>query len=65
MNTTNAVHKVEMEFSKPPAHVFQHVIDLSRWWPEEVEGECSGPGDELVFRSGDSITRAPIIRSKN
>ena len=43
-----------MEFSKSPAQVFQHVIDLPRWWPEEVEGECSGVGDELVFRSGES-----------
>jgi hypothetical protein len=41
-----------MEVSKSPADVFNHVIDLSRWWPEEYVGDNIRLHSEFIFRSG-------------
>lgn len=44
-----------IEVAKQPTDVFNHLInDVSKFWPEELEGECSKLNDEFVFRSGDS-----------
>ena len=52
MKKTN--YSVAIEVEKSPDDVFNHVINLSQWWPEEFEGEDIKLNDEFVFRSGDS-----------
>ena len=41
----NTKYSVEIEVTKFPDMVFNHVIDLSKWWVEEFVGE------ELKFDS--------------
>ena len=52
MKKTN--YSVVIEVEKSPDDVFNYVINLSQWWPEEFEGEDIKLNDEFVFRSGDS-----------
>lgn len=49
-----ANYTVEIEVAKSPNDVFNHVIDLSKWWPEEFEGESIKLSTEFVFRIGDA-----------
>jgi len=53
-NYKAANYTVEIEVAKSPDDVFNHVIDLSKWWPEEFEGESIKLNTEFVFRTGDS-----------
>ena len=53
MNYTTAKYTVAIEFAKPLNDVFDHVIDLSKWWPEEFEGESIKLDTEFVFKTGD------------
>ncbi|HWK02436.1 MAG TPA: SRPBCC domain-containing protein [Puia sp.] len=52
-NYKAANYTVEIEVAKSPNNVFNHVIDLSKWWPEEFEGESIKLNTEFVFRMGD------------
>lgn len=46
---------IAIEVSKSKAEVFNHLIhDVSKFWPEELEGECAKLNDEFIFRSGNS-----------
>lgn len=48
-------YSVTIEVAKSPDVVFDHIInDVSKFWPEEFEGESTKLNDEFVFRSGDS-----------
>lgn len=49
-----AKYTVEIELVKSPDDVFDHLIDLSKWWPEEFEGESIKRNSEFIFRTGDS-----------
>jgi hypothetical protein len=50
-----ANYTVTIEIAKSPNDVFNHIInDVSKFWPEEFEGESSKLNDEFVFRSRDS-----------
>ena len=49
----NKTYTVAIECSKPPEVVFNHVVDLSTWWPEEYAGEAIDLNTEFVLRSGD------------
>jgi hypothetical protein len=52
---TKANYTVAIEVAKSPNDVFNYIInDVSKFWPEELEGECSKLNDEFVFKSGDS-----------
>src|SRR6186997_2509208 len=52
-NHTAAKYTVAIEVAKPPDVVFNHLInDVSKFWPEEFEGESTKLNDEFVFRSG-------------
>lgn len=52
---TSAKYTVAIEVAKSPGVVFDHLIhDVSKWWPEDVEGLSSKLNDEFVFRTGDS-----------
>jgi len=54
-NYTKANYSVAIEVSKSLTDAFNYIInDVSRFWPEELEGECNKLNDEFVFRSGDS-----------
>ena len=49
------VYKVAIDVAGSPTDVFNHLIhDVSKFWPEELEGVCSKLNDEFVFRTGDS-----------
>jgi hypothetical protein len=51
----NKKYTVAIEVAKSPNDVFNHVInDVSKFWPEEFEGESTKLNDEFEFRSGDS-----------
>ena len=52
-NYKAANYTVEIEVAKSPDDVFNHVINLSKWWPEEFEGENIKLNTEFVFRTGD------------
>ena len=47
-------YSVTITVSKTPEEVFNSINDVSKWWPEEVEGESAKLNDEFVFRSGDT-----------
>jgi hypothetical protein len=53
-NYKTAKYTVEIEVAKSPDNVFNHVIDLSKWWPEEYEGEDIELNTEFVLKTGDS-----------
>src|SRR6185369_944350 len=50
--TTN--YSVEIELPKPLTVVFNHLINLKEWWPEDFEGEDVRLNSEFVFTTGDS-----------
>jgi len=50
----SANYTVAIELAKFPDAVFNHLIDLSKWWPEEFEGESIKLNAEFVFRTGDA-----------
>jgi uncharacterized protein YndB with AHSA1/START domain len=53
-NYKPAKYSVEIELAKSPDDVFDHLIDLSKWWPEEFEGGSIKLNSEFIFRTGDS-----------
>src|SRR5450432_2023237 len=52
-NYTTANYTVAIELTKSPSDVFNHVINLSKWWPEEFIGENIKLNTEFVFKTGD------------
>jgi hypothetical protein len=53
-NYIAANYSAELEVAKAQDYVFNHVINLSKWWPEEFEGGSIQLNTEFVFRTGDS-----------
>jgi hypothetical protein len=53
-NYKAAHYTVAIEFTKPPDDVFNHVINLSKWWPEDYKGENLELNTEFVLTSGDT-----------
>jgi hypothetical protein len=53
-NCKAANYTVEIEVARSPNDVFNHIIDLSKWWPEEFEGESVQLNAEFVLRTGDT-----------
>ena len=49
-----AIYTVEIELAKIPSDIFNHVIDLKKWWPENFEGEDIKLNSEFEFQTGDS-----------
>ena len=49
----HTINKVSIEFSKTPIDVFNHVIDLANWWPEEFVGDKLKLNSEFVLKTGD------------
>lgn len=52
-NYTKAQYAVAIELTKPSDDVFNHLIDLSKWWPEQFAGENLKPGVEFILKTGD------------
>ena len=51
-NYSKANCSVAIEVAKPANYVFNHLInDVSKFWPEELEGECSKLNNEFIFKT--------------
>lgn len=50
---TNHIYTTSMEVPFSPNDVFNHVIDLSKWWPEEYIGGSIGLDTEFVYKTGE------------
>jgi hypothetical protein len=48
------IYTVAIEVEKSPNDVFNHVIDLPKWWPEDFEGETIKLNSVFVLKTGDS-----------
>jgi len=53
-NYTKAHYSVSVMLTKPIGYVFDHIIDLSQWWPEDFSGEKIKLDSEFVLSSGDT-----------
>jgi methyltransferase-like protein len=53
-NYKKAKYSVEIELAKTPNDVFNHLINLSKWWPEDFEGESIKLNNDFILRTGDS-----------
>jgi len=53
-NYKAANYTVEIEIAKSPDDVFNPVIDVSKWWPEQFEGESLKLNSEFIFSSGET-----------
>ncbi|HTQ29437.1 MAG TPA: hypothetical protein VMI35_14975, partial [Puia sp.] len=52
---TTVKYSVTIQVAQSPKEVFYHIVnDVSKFWPEEFEGQCSNLNDEFVFSTGDS-----------
>jgi len=49
----NKKYTVAIDFSKSQDDVFNHLLELSKWWPEEFLGDQINLNKEFVFRTGD------------
>jgi hypothetical protein len=49
----NHIYTTSIEVPFSPNYVFNHVIALSKWWPEEYIGESIEPDTEFVFKTGE------------
>ena len=52
MKYATVKYTTELEVEKPVSDVFEHVIDLAKWWPEEFEGESLQLNTEFVLKTG-------------
>ena len=53
-NYKRAKYSVELSLDKSPGDVFNDVINLTKWWPEDFVGENIKMNTEFVFRTGDT-----------
>ena len=53
-NYKTANYSVAIELEKSPNEVFNHLINLKKWWPEDFEGDDIELNSEFVFTTGDS-----------
>ena len=49
-----ANYSVAIELTKSPNDVFNSLINLKKWWPEDFDGEDIKLNSEFVFTTGDS-----------
>ena len=52
-NYSKANYTVIIEVAKSPEYVFNHVIDLSKWWPEDFAGGGIKLNSDFVLTIGD------------
>jgi uncharacterized protein YndB with AHSA1/START domain len=58
---TTTTYSVSTEFARSPKEVFDHITNLSKWWPEDFVGEGLSLGAEFVFEIGDSHYSKNIV----
>lgn len=49
----NVSYSTSIEVPFSPAVVFKHLNNVTKWWPEEFDGESTQLGDEFVLKTGD------------
>ncbi len=49
-----AVYSVSVELPKEVHEVFNHLINLKNWWPEDFEGNEIHLNSDFILRSGDT-----------
>lgn len=55
MTTNEPSHTVTIEVSKPVHHVFECLLDVSKWWGgRDLAGATSRLNDEFTIRHGDA-----------
>src|ERR1700748_2490240 len=50
------IYTVSIEVESTPKDVFNHLVQLSKWWPEEYVGEHGAEihlGSTFIFKTGD------------
>ena len=52
-NYKAVIYSAEIQLEKSPREIFDRIADLSKWWPEDFEGEKIMLNAEFVFRTGD------------
>jgi hypothetical protein len=53
MNYTTAKYTTTIEVPRSSKEVFDYIIELSKWWPEDFEGETIQLGTEFILKTGD------------
>ncbi len=53
MKMKNHIYTTIVEVPFSPNYVFNHIIDLTSWWPEEYIGPGIGPDTEFIFKTGE------------
>lgn len=62
-NINKAIYSVEIELSKSIEEVFKHLIDLSKWWPEEFVGKELQLNLEFELKTGeDHYSKNKVIQ---
>lgn len=49
----NTSYSTSIELPRSATDVFNHLIELSKWWPEDYEGEPVELNTEFVFKTGE------------
>jgi len=47
-------YSVAVKLPKSQQEVFNHLIDIKKWWPEDFEGEDIKLNSEFVLKTGDA-----------
>jgi hypothetical protein len=50
MNNQNYMATIEV--SKSPKDVFKHILDVSKWWTKDFEGQSTKLNDEFIINHG-------------
>jgi Activator of Hsp90 ATPase homolog 1-like protein len=53
-NYITANYSVAIEVAKSPDDVFNHLINLKKWWPEDFDGDNIKLDSEFILTTGDS-----------
>jgi len=58
----NATHAVTIDLPKTPDQVFNDLVDLTQWWPEDFIGDEIQLDTEFVFKTGDGhISKNKVV----
>jgi hypothetical protein len=52
-NCIPANYTVSIEVAKTPTYVFDHLVQLSKWWPEEFVGTPIALNSEFILKTRD------------
>ena len=54
MTTNSQSHAVTIEVARPPRHVFECILDVSKWWGgKDLKGSTRLLNDEFTIKHGD------------